>query len=45
MPREWGEQYDRMNRWYVRLTESQIVDEQHVDDFYAFFTCCFHLKD
>jgi hypothetical protein len=45
VPREWGEQYDRMNRWYARLFESKNVDERLVDDYYAFFTCCFHLKD
>lgn len=45
MPRGWGEQYDRMNRWFARLTAPEGVDEQHMDDYYAFFTCCFHLKD
>lgn len=43
--RTWREQYDRMKRWHVRVAESSGVDERRVDDFYAFFTCCFHLKD
>ena len=34
-----------MNRWYARLFESKNTDERLVDDYYAFFTCCFHLKD
>jgi hypothetical protein len=41
----WREQYDRMRRWYARLTEFVSVDDHRVDDFYAFFVCCFHLKD
>jgi hypothetical protein len=41
----WREQYDRVKRWHARLTESAPVDERRRDDFYAFFTCCFHLKD
>ena len=44
-PRTWREQYDRMKRWLARLAEGESVDERRVDDFYAFFTCCFHLKD
>jgi hypothetical protein len=34
-----------MRRWYARLTEFVPVDDHRVDDFYAFFVCCFHLKD
>jgi len=34
-----------MRRWYARLTEFAPVDKHRVDDFYAFFVCCFHLKD
>ena len=45
MTPSWREQYDRMRRWYARLTEFVPVDDHRVDDFYAFFVCCFHLKD
>jgi len=41
----WREQYDRMMRWHARLSESTSVDDRRVDEFYAFFTCSFHLKD
>jgi hypothetical protein len=41
----WREQYDRMRRWHGRLSEATVVDERLVDDFYAFFVCCWHLKD
>jgi len=34
-----------MKRWQVRLNESKSFEERDVDDFCAFFTCCFHLKD
>ena len=27
------------------MAESSAADERRIDDFYAFFTCCFHLKD
>jgi hypothetical protein len=33
-----------MKRWLARA-EGESVFERRVDDFYAFFTCCFHLKD
>jgi len=43
---EWCEQYDRMKRWQARIADpARPVDEHYVDDCYAFFTCCFHLKD
>ena len=45
MPQGWREQYDRMRRWYARLDVFAPVDEHRVDDFYAFFVCCFHLRD
>lgn len=45
MPSRWREQYDRIRQWYIRLRESQPDDERRVEDFYAFFVCCFHLKD
>jgi hypothetical protein len=41
----WLEQYDRMRRWHARLHAARRVDDHFVDDCYAFFTCCFHLKD
>ena len=41
----WREQYDRVRRWHIRLRKSQPDDRRRVDDFYAFFVCCFHLKD
>ena len=34
-----------MKRWQVRVNESKSFEQHDVDDFYAFFTCCFHLKD
>jgi hypothetical protein len=35
-----------MRRWHARLGAASGVDEaQQVDDFYAFFVCCYHLKD
>lgn len=43
MPPRWREQYDRVKRWHDRLPKSSA--EHQIDDFYAFFTCCFHLKD
>jgi hypothetical protein len=41
----WREQYERMIRWHARLSESTAVDDRRVDEFYAFFTCSFHLKN
>jgi hypothetical protein len=34
-----------MQRWYTRLSESATDDDRRLDDFHAFFVCCFHLKD
>jgi hypothetical protein len=45
MSERWREQYDRLKRWQARLLEPSPVDDRHVDDYYAFFICCFHLKD
>jgi hypothetical protein len=45
MPQGWREQYDRMRRWYARLIVSAPVDDCRVDDFYAFFVFCSHLRD
>jgi len=42
---DWRLQYERTRRWQARLREERPVDDQFVDDCYAFFTCCFHLKD
>jgi hypothetical protein len=41
----WREQHDRMKRWRARLGERTGVEDRRVDDFYAFFSTCFHLKD
>lgn len=41
----WREQYDRVKRWYTRLSESDTINHRRVDDFYSFFIFCFHLKD
>lgn len=45
MPPRWREQYDRMKRRHARIAEATVVDDRHLDDFEAFFVCCFHLKD
>jgi len=46
MPSTWREHYDRVQRWMARVAdEFAPVDEQRVDDFYAFFIFCFHMKD
>jgi hypothetical protein len=42
---KWREQYDRMKRWRARLNESGHAEERRRDDIYAFFVCCYHLKD
>jgi|SRR5262245_2086512 len=44
MPSGWRDQYNRMKRWSARLTDNSF-EPRDVDDFYAFFSCCFHLKD
>lgn len=41
----WREQYDRMQRWRARLSEQPADIDRGLDDFYAFFVVCFHLKD
>jgi hypothetical protein len=41
----WREQYDRMLRWHARINEATHVDDRFLDECYAFFTCCFHVKD
>src|SRR5215471_14900548 len=34
-----------MRRWHSRVSGRLFGDEHFIDDCYAFFTCCFHLKD
>jgi len=41
----WQEQYARMKRWHSRISDATTVDSRAVDDVYAFFVCCYHLKD
>ena len=42
----WGEQHARMIRWHSRLAQANRDDVvEQVDEFYAFFICCYHLKD
>ncbi len=45
MPPSWREQYDRVKRWHVRISESALFDDHHLDDVNAFFIFCYHLKD
>jgi hypothetical protein len=47
----WREQYDRMVRWYDRF-ETIVLGRPHVmagdnyvDEVYAFFQNCYHVKD
>ena len=45
------EQYDRMMRWYARMKatdsgrEHAVASDNYVDEIYAFFLNCYHLKD
>lgn len=47
----WREQYDRTVRWFDRFTELTLgrrhvsVSDSYIDDIYAFFQNCYHLKD
>jgi len=47
----WREQYDRTVRWFDRFTELSVGrhhvtgSDNYVDDVYAFFQNCYHLKD
>ncbi len=34
-----------MKRWHARISASTSFEPRDVDDFYAFFVWCFHLKD
>jgi hypothetical protein len=48
---KWKEQYDRVTRWHARfasLDAGQVHDrasDNYIDDIYAFFQNCYHLKD
>ena len=47
----WRDQYDRTVRWFDRFTELTLgrrhvrASENYIDDVYAFFQNCYHLKD
>jgi hypothetical protein len=47
----WREQYDRTVRWLDRFTELSVgrrhvtASDNYIDDVYAFFQNCYHLKD
>ncbi len=49
--RKYQEQYARMNRWYARFTAldqgrpHDVPSDNHIDEIYAFFMNCYHLKD
>ena len=48
---KYQEQYNRLNRWYIRFKEindgkiHNTPSEYYQDDVYAFFMNCYHLKD
>ncbi|MGH2362744.1 MAG: hypothetical protein ACRDGM_19635 [bacterium] len=50
-PAKYQEQYDRMKRWYARFAaldqgrRHDVESDNYVDDVYAFFMNCYHLKD
>jgi hypothetical protein len=47
----YREQYDRMKRWYERFAAidqgrpHDIASDNYLDEIYAFFLNCYHLKD
>jgi hypothetical protein len=47
----YHEQYDRMRRWYDRFSAvndgrlHDVQSENYLDEIYAFFQNCYHLKD
>ena len=41
----WRDKYDRMKRWQTHLAGERQIDDRLIDDLYAFFECCYHLKD
>ena len=48
---KWREQYDRTERWYDRFRTidsgraHNVSSDNYVDEIYAFFLNCYHLKD
>jgi hypothetical protein len=50
-PAKYQEQYDRMKRWYARFATidqgrpHDVPSDNYVDEIYAFFMNCHHLKD
>ena len=48
---KWREQYDRTERWYDRFRTidsgraHDVSSDNYVDEIYAFFLNCYHLKD
>jgi hypothetical protein len=48
---EWREQYERAERWYKRFETintgraHDVSSDNYVDEIYAFFQNCYHLKD
>lgn len=51
--RPYLEQFERAKRWHTvlncfrnaRISEDAVDQDRHIDDIYAFFINCFHLKD
>jgi hypothetical protein len=43
--RGWQQMYYRMKRARARAQGATEIDDQTVDDYYAFFVWCYHLKD
>lgn len=47
----YHEQYDRVKRWYVRIEAIDqgrthvLASDNYLDEIYAFFLNCYHLKD
>lgn len=47
----YREQYDRMKRWYARFEaidkgrQHDVSSDNYIDEIYAFFLNCYHLKD
>src|SRR4051812_44342227 len=48
---KWREQYERTERWYKRFAAinsgrvHDVPSDYYVDEIYAFFLNCYHLKD
>jgi len=51
MAAKYREQYDRMKRWYIRFASlnqgrpHNVPSDNYLEDIYAFFMNCYHLKD